>query len=276
MRKALGFIGLIFLAGCSRGDQESRARQEAGSPASDTAADRNGVPGITPTAAPGVAFNYRYAFRLPADRIAGVQEEHALACEKLGLARCRITGMSFHRTSDRDVEARLDFKLDPAIARAFGKQGNDTVARADGLLAEAEITGEDAGGAIAAATRDEARQDDELKKIEAQLARAGLGSAERAQLQAQAQQIRESLRASQADKSEKQDSLAKTPLTFAYQSGDMAPGVRRALTDGFGNVVDALEWMLLAAITLLPWALLGLLVWRLIRRFRPAPVIPAG
>jgi hypothetical protein len=276
MRKALGFIGLVLLAGCGRGEQQSAARQDASSTAGEAAADRNAAPGITPTAAPGVAFNYHYAFRLPAERIAGVQEEHALACEKLGLARCRITGMSFRRTSDSEVEARLDLKLDPAIARNFGKQGSDIVTRADGLLAEAEINGEDAGGAIAAASRDEAQQNDELKKIEAQLARPGLGSAERAQLQTEARQIRESIRASQAGKSEKQESLAKTPMTFAYQSGDMAPGVRRALTNGFGNVVDALEWMLLAAITLLPWVLLGLLIWRLIRRFRPKPATQAG
>jgi hypothetical protein len=276
MRKALGFIGLVVLAGCGRGDQESGARQDASAPASEAAADRNAAPGITPTAAPGVAFNYHYAFRLPADRIAGVQEEHASACEKLGLARCRITGMSFHRTSDRDVEARLDFKLDPAIARAFGKQGGEIVTRADGLLAEAEITGEDAGGAIAAANRDEAQLADALKKIEAQLARPGLGSAERAQLQTQAQQIRESIRASQAGKSDKQESLAKTPMSFAYQSGDMAPGVRRALANGFDNVVGASEWLLLVAISLLPWALLGLLIWWLIRRFRPKPATQAG
>ncbi|MEA3004295.1 MAG: hypothetical protein QOH81_3083 [Sphingomonadales bacterium] len=276
MRKALGFIGLVLLAGCGRGEQQSGARQDASSTAGEAAADRNVVPGITPTAAPGVAFNYHYAFRLSADRIAGVQEEHALACEKLGLARCRITGMSFRRTSDSDVEARLDLKLDPAIARNFGKQGSDIVTRADGLLAEAEINGEDAGGAIATANRDEAQQNDELKKIEAQLARPGLGSAERAQLQTEAQQIRESIRASQAGKSEKQESLAKTPMTFSYQSGDMAPGVRRALTNGFGNLVDALEWMLLAAITLLPWVLLGLLSWWLIRRFRPKPATQEG
>src|SRR4051812_2612282 len=52
-------------------------------------------PDIAPRAAPGVAFNYRYAFRLPPKRIAQVQEEHAQACEKLGVARCRITGMLY-------------------------------------------------------------------------------------------------------------------------------------------------------------------------------------
>src|SRR5438045_5771082 len=124
MRKAFGFIGLVLLAGCSRADRadQDNARQQSSPPSIMADESSRDAPGITPTAAPGVAFNYRYAFRLPAERIAGVQEEHAQACEKLGIARCRITGMSFRRTSDREVEARLDFKLDPAIARNFGQQ----------------------------------------------------------------------------------------------------------------------------------------------------------
>jgi hypothetical protein len=274
MRKAFGFTCLALLAACSRSPDRGDTGDRSRSPQADErAADSAAAPGITPSAAPGVAFNYRYAFRLPAAQISGVQEAHAQACEKLGLARCRITGMSFRRTSDDDIEARLDFKLDPAIARAFGKQGIDVVTHADGLLAEAEITGEDAGSAIQAAGRDEAQQADDLKKIEAQLARTGLGSAERAQLQAQAQQIRDSIHAIQAGKADKQESLARTPMTFAYQSGDMAPGVRRSLSNGYDNLVGGLEWMLLAAITLLPWAVLALLIWLAIRRFtrRPTP-----
>lgn len=271
MRRQLAVVGLVLLAGCSRSDRNGGRQPQA-----DTAAaDQSAGPSVTPTAAPGVAFNYRYSFRLPADRIIGVQEEHALACEKLGIARCRVTGMNFRRTGDNDVEAQLDLKLDPAIARGFGKQGIDTVTRADGLLAEAEIKGEDAGSAIETANRNEDQQAGQLRRIEAQLARPGLGAAERAQLQAEAQQIREAIGASQAGKAEKQDSLARTPMTFAYESGDMAPGVRRSLRNGVSNLVDGLEWMLMAAITLAPWALLALLIWWLTRRYRPK-AIPAG
>ncbi|HEY1604075.1 MAG TPA: hypothetical protein VGF77_00585 [Allosphingosinicella sp.] len=263
MRKTLSLAGLILLAACSRADQNG-GRQEA-----DASAANNAAPGVAPTAAPGVAFNYHYAFRLPAERIAAVQEEHAQACEKLGVAHCRITGMTFRRGSDEDVQAELGFKLDPALARAFGKQGIDAVAHADGLLSEAEISGEDAGGAIAAAGRDAAQQGDALKKIEAQLARTDIGADERTQLQSQAQQAREALQASETTRTEKEASLATTPMTFSYQAGDMAPGFRRSLSEGLGNVLAALEWMLLGLITLAPWALLALLIWGLIRRFWP-------
>jgi hypothetical protein len=272
MRKAFG-LGLILLAaGCgqapNRGGESVTATRSGGNAAAE--ADL-AAPGVAPTAAPGVAFNYKYDFRLPAERIAGIQEEHALACEKLGLSRCRITGMYYHLTGDRDIEARLDFKLDPAIARAFGKQGIDAVNHADGLLVESEITGEEEQSAIDAARRDEADSGERLKKIEAQLARSDLRSAERAELQSQAQQLRDAMAGSRSVRTEKQALLATTPMSFSYQSGDMAPGVRRSLTQGFDNLVGALEWMLLALITLAPWLVVAILVWLAWRRFRPRP-----
>ncbi|MEA3032404.1 MAG: hypothetical protein QOH86_420 [Sphingomonadales bacterium] len=272
MRKAFG-LGLILLAGAC-GQAPNRGGESASSDrsASNAAADADlAAPGIAPTAAPGVAFNYKYAFRLPAERIAGVQEQHAQACEKLGLARCRITGMYYHLTGDRDIEARLDFKLDPAIARTFGKQGIDVVNHADGLLVESEITGEEEQGAIDAARRGETDAGERLRQIEAQLARKDLRSPERAELQSQAQQLRDSMAANRATRTEKEAMLATTPMSFSYQSGDMAPGVRRSLSQGFDNLLGALEWMLLALITLAPWIAVALLVWLGWRRFRPRP-----
>ncbi|MBV9932415.1 MAG: hypothetical protein JO013_15930 [Alphaproteobacteria bacterium] len=271
MRKALVPVLVLLAAGCSgRSDHDGgRDRGGGGGSAENSAsADAASAPaGIAPTAAPGVAFNYKYAFRLPAERISAVQEEHAQACEKLGLARCRITGMYYHLTGDHDVEARLDFKLDPAIARAFGKEGIAAVAHADGRLVTSEISGTDAGAVIERVNRSQADQAEALRKIEAQLARPGLPGRERAELQNQAQQIREAMAAGKAEKSEKQESLARTPMTFAYESGDMAPGVRRSLSDGFANLVGALEWMLLALITVLPWLVVAGVAWLGWRRF---------
>jgi hypothetical protein len=273
MRKAFGLALVLAAAACSGAPDRGRGGGGSGGEADRASADeRAAAPaGIAPTAAPGVAFNYKYAFRLPAERISAVQEQHAQACEKLGLARCRITGMYYHLTGDRNVEARLDFKVDPTIARAFGKEGIAAVAHADGLLVTSDITGTDAGSAINAVDRDQAQQAEALKKIEAQLAQAGLKAPERVELQRQAQQLREAMAAGKAEKADKQESLAKTPMSFAYEAGDMAPGVRRSLSDGVGNVVAALEWMLLTLLTLLPWALVAGLVWWGWRRFGPRP-----
>jgi hypothetical protein len=279
MRKALVPVLVLLAAGCSKGPDHDPGRERGGGSSAENSASADvaaaAAPGgIAPTAAPGVAFNYKYAFRLTAERISAVQEEHAQACEKLGLARCRITGMYYHLTGERDVEARLDFKLDPAIARAFGKEGIAAVTHADGRLVTSEISGTDAGAVLTQVNRGQADREEALRKIEAQLAKPGLGGRERAELQSQAQQIREAMAAGRAEKAEKEESLAKTPMSFSYESGDMAPGVRRSLSDGFANLLAALEWMLLALITLLPWLLVAGLAWLGWRRFgrRAAPL----
>ena len=126
---------VVALAACSPSQDSEPAREpsSADQPAMDSAdfeasessADLRSsrapaAPGIVPTAAPGVAFNYRYGFRLPAQHIAAVQRQHAAACEKLGIDRCRITGMHYRLVNDRDIEGMLAFKLDPMIARKFG------------------------------------------------------------------------------------------------------------------------------------------------------------
>jgi hypothetical protein len=230
-------------------------------------------PGISPTAAPGVAFNYRYAFRLAGARVAAVQEQHAAACEKLGPDRCRITGMRYRLMGEDDVEAMLAFKLDPAIARQFGKSGIDLVTRSEGMLVDSEISGEDAGSEIAAATRSEAQLTEELQRIEAQLARAGLRAPERAELQMQADRLRESIRGTRANRADRQESLAKTPVVFQYGSGDLVPGfddrspIAAALERASDNFVSGVGILLVLGLTLLPWGLLALLLLWLYRRF---------
>ena len=250
-------------------------------PGESRSAERATAPGISVTAAPGVAFNYRYGFSLPAKRVAEVQEKHAQLCEKIGIAQCRITGMLYRRVNDEDIEAMLAFKLDPTIARQFGKDGIAVVDQAQGMLVEAQITGEDAGGKIEAATRSQAQLEEELRRVEAQLARTGLRSAERAELQIRAGQLRDQIRATQAGKRQQEESLARTPVVFRYGAGEYAPGfedaspIPTAFERAGENLVAGLAALVVIVITLLPWVaigLIGFLAWRRLRRrfARPA------
>jgi hypothetical protein len=261
MRKALALPLILLAASCGQADQRDP------SPTGDVAADSDAssAPGVNPTAAPGVAFNYRYGFRLPAARIEAVQDQHAAACEKLGLDRCRITGMSFERNGDDDVTAQLAFKIDPAAARGFGKQGIDAVTRAEGLLVNANVTGEDVGSEIAVGERSQAQLADELKRVEQQLARPGLGSTERAELQQQAQSLRTNLRAGQATQTERRETLARTPVVFDYRSGDTRGPIAGALVRAGDNFIGAATVLLVVLVTLLPFALAALLGWLLWR-----------
>ena len=298
MRKAL-IIATIALASCGQGgDQEVRQEsqdlktfdvQESPPPTADASmpppptasagsASTPRPPGIAPTAAPGVAFNYQYAFRLPAIAIGPVQEQHAQACEKLGTDRCRIAGMRYTMVEDDEIEAQLLLKLDPAIARAYGRQGIEAVERAEGLLTHAEITGTDVGSEIAQGNRTGAQLREELQRIEQQLARSGLGSSERATLQNQAQLLREQLRANEASQGDRREMLARTPVTFSYRSGDTAGPLARALEQSGDNLVGGLAMLLIVLITLLPWAaiilVIGLGIRWLRRRFMPDTVHP--
>ncbi|MET1113110.1 MAG: DUF4349 domain-containing protein [Allosphingosinicella sp.] len=222
-------------------------------------------PGVAPTAAPGVAFNYRYAFRLPAENIGRVQEEHAQACEKLGVEHCRIIAMNYRDDGDRHVEAQLAFKLDPALARHFGREGIGAVTKAQGELLQAAITGTDVGSEIAAATRVQAQQADEMRRIEQQLARPGLSSAERVELQQQLQTLRESIRVGQSEQTGRRQMLANTPVTFDYRAGKTGSRLERGIADALDNFAGAAITALIVLVTLLPWIVLLLLLWLLWR-----------
>jgi hypothetical protein len=278
MRAFLPLSILLLASACGQESRQPSTRTDS-MPASNSAdasvEEEAGPPGIGVTAAPGVAFNYRYNFRLPADRVGQVQEQHAAACEKLGVDRCRITGMVYRLINDRDREGMLAFKLDPAIARQFGKDGIEAVTRAEGMLTESEITGEDAGSEIAAATRTVGQLEEDLRNVEEQLARAGPRSSDRAELQAQAAQLREAIRSTRTIKAERQESLARTPVVFRYGSGDLAPGsdrgsqVGKALRQSGDNLANAFAVMIVVLIFLAPWLLLAALAWwvlRLVRR----------
>ena len=242
------------------------------------ASRRAAGPNVGPTAAPGVAFNYRYAFRLAAPRVAEVQEQHAQLCERLTVARCRITGLRYRVVNDRDIEAMLAFKLDPAIARRFGRAGVEAVNQAEGRLVESMITGEDVGTGIRNAGRSIAQLTEELRRIEARLA-GRLSADERSRLEIEAQQLRQSIRATEADREEQAESLATTPMVFNYGSGDLVPGFDgdmtfgKALSRSLDNLAELGLGAMIVAITLAPWILLVLLLWwaavRIRRRWFP-------
>lgn len=281
MRKAICLSLLLATAACGQGggaDESSGPAmreetttmdvEEAMPPsASDTRAASRAPrpPGVAPTAAPGVAFNYRYAFRMPAENIGRVQEEHAQACEKLGVEHCRITAMNYRDDGDRHVEAQLAFKLDPALARHFGRDGISAVTKAQGELLQAAITGTDVGSEIAAATRVQAQQADEVRRIEQQLARPGLSSGERVELQQQLQTLRDSIRAGQSEQTGRRELLANTPVTFDYRAGKTGSRLERAVADAADNFAGAGITVLIVLVTLLPWLALLLLLWLLWR-----------
>lgn len=268
MRRSLPVLVLLLAtaAACSKSNSDRSApdtqaqssnppaRMEApDSAAAGARASHDGGPNVGVTAAPGVAFNYNYQFSLAPTRIVEVQEQHAQACERLTIARCRITGMYYRVNNAHDVEATLAFKLDPAIARQFGREGVAAVTGAEGSLIESEITGTDVGAQIHAANRSIAEMQGDLQRIEAQLRAPNLDLDEKARLEDQAQQLREAIRAGSAQREEVQQTLATTPMVFRYASGD--PTLGQSLQDTGDTFLSSAAVLLRVLIALLPWAL---------------------
>ena len=268
MRKALAGLLLISVAACGSQQEERKSEdlktfnvEERGSATTDMAAPEAAPgapprpPEVSPTAAPGVAFDYRYAFRLPPERIGTVQEQHALACEKLGPDRCRITGMTYEQDDEEDVSAQLLLKLDPQLARRFGREAGDAVTKADGLIAAVEISGEDVGSAIESDQQNQAQVQESLRRIEGELAQKGRSGTERAELQRQAQELRRTTRMNEQTIGERRKQLATTPMAFRYTAGEtddsLGGDVRQALS-AFG---DGARIVLIALLYLLPWML---------------------
>lgn len=280
----------LATAGCGRAPEDNRGStteqtvprmQGESSTAQDSAAEALEAPaGVAVTAAPGVAFNYHYAFSLPAERISAAQEEHAGACEKLGIARCRITGLRYQLVGEGRVVAMLAFKLDPSLARQFGKEGIAAIQKAEGTLVDAEITGTDAGAEINRIAAGRARAQEELARIDRELARPGLSASERTELQQQRAEIAQRIEAGKTATSEQRESLANTPMVFDYRSGRAVRGFDAGapLTSSLDLLAASAQATLafvLGAIAVLGPPLLvllaGLLGWRWIRpRFRPA------
>jgi hypothetical protein len=292
MRRSLALVALLAAtASCGRQqpDQSGSDQRAPSAPLTSYDADSSSAqeraaagPNVSPTAAPGVAFNYRYAFRLPAQRVAEVQEQHAAACEALGIDRCRITGMHYEVLNERDIRGRLNLALDPAIARRVGREGVAAVLRAEGSLVESEISGTDVGTGIRRAGQNIEQMGEQLRRIEARLAAGGVRPDERSRLQSEAEQLRAAIRAAQAHRQDAQESLATTPMAFVYGSGDLVPGsdgrrpIGTVLRDAGENFLGGATILLIILVTLAPWALLALFAWLLVRWFRRRYVRPAA
>ena len=262
-------LAVVALAGCSKKDSEI-ASPEAGK-AGFSDASATSAPDIGPSAAPGVAFNYKYDFQLGDEAISGVQEAHAAACERLGLAQCRIVGLDYSVGDNETVSASLDVKLAPEIARTFGKDATGAVTKAGGRLSHTEFTGEDTEPTTAAATTTKAEVEQRIADIQKRLAIAGAKDAERAQLQAQLDALRQQESGARATIAVDHAKLASTPMSFHYYGKGGISGFagRNPVADAGRSFVDSVVAMVTLVLQFLayvvPWLLmLALLVmlWR--------------
>ena len=268
-------VPTLLLAACQQADEGTTQTEalnvEQEMPAADIAVEESAdasamkAPGIPASAAPNLAFDYRYAFKLPDAKIGAVQEEHAEACEVLGSARCQIVDYKYNQADENDVEAMLAFKLDPAIARKFGRDAIASVEKAEGVLADGNVTGNNVGGAIEDSQGRSAVLQAQIERLQLRL-KAKLPAKERASLQDRVEEIRRELDNEGEGRRQGEVKLAMTPVQFTYTSDGGVPGFGK--DNPFASAFDVsatsfatmISFVLMVAGALAPWALLLFLI----------------
>lgn len=272
----MGFLA----ASCSQREERTSEDLKTFDVSADSSAGESApaAPGIVPTAAPGVAFSYRYGFRLPDANISAAQEAHAAACEKLGLTKCRITGMTYQLDERDRVDATLALSIDPLQARSFGKEAITVVEQQDGRLRYAEITGEDQNPALDEAARRQGDANKTISQLEADLAKAK-GENERVQIREQIRQLRAEIQAAQASAVDSEAKIQRTPMTFNYAGGGASGrgfAGENPAQEAWYLFVDSLATMVSVALKLLavalPWLVLIAALIALARSRLTAPL----
>lgn len=224
-------------------------------------------------AAPQIAYSYTYAFRVPGDRLAAVQERHLELCHQLGPQRCSLGQMRRDASSGDYVQATLTLQVAAPIARQFGQRLVATAAEAGADTVDQGVSGEDLSKQIVDAEA-RIRTREVLVRRLTQILETRSGNiqqaveAERAVTQAQ-----EELEAARAWLAEMRGRVAMSTFTISYNSGAPLAGglsepVRGAAAEVGGIVGKSLAAMIILLGTLLPWALLALLVWVAVRTAR--------
>jgi hypothetical protein len=280
-KKLLAGAMALALVGC--GEKQADESAAPSSPTADAAAESiddtapaarstdEEVPGVSISSAPGVAFDYSYSFKLDDGLISKVQQEHAEACEILGTARCRIVDVRYQLNDEKRVEAQTQFALDPGIARRFGADAIASVEKAEGVLADASVAGEDVGSQIAASQVRSAGAAAEVERLEARLKAGGLDKSERAEILSQISSLKGELSDQRASRKAGEARIATTSVVFNYVGSGGLPGIghKNPFADAGETLMfsggTALSFVLTLGAAVLPWALLvGLLVlvWR--------------
>lgn len=262
----VGFAAALLVASCS---QQGPAfdPEEVAQDSSELAR----APDISPTAAPGVAFRYDYDFRLADERIDDVQEAHAARCESLGVDRCRITGLRYSVNAQDQVYGMLQVKLDPTIAREFGKVAVAGVDQAGGRLINAEFTGEDEGSNIRRSTTRRNEIEQRIADIERRLDELPADADERIQLQQQLDSLRNEASTIRSTIAASEERLELTPMTLNYYGKGGVPGFggRNPVEDAWRGFVGSGATMITVLLyvvgVLLPWAILLLLIVMMVR-----------
>lgn len=257
MRFVFAMALALLLAGCADGPPPPHADQGAassGDPATDNYARLAGE-----------QFDYRYAFRIPGNRVKAVLDSHSQGCVRLGPARCRILDQRY-ALIDGKASAYLTYRIDPAIARQFGDNAAAVVNSANGTLLESSIAGFD----NTTAARENAlvaRLRQQLANAQAQRAAAPADSPQRQFLQDRVARLQLTLSTIAEVEAGEGGTLATTPVLISYSASGTGTAIGNGATfeDAWTTFSASIAGMAQALAGPLPFILLLVLGALLLR-----------
>jgi len=247
MRVLAALVAVLLLAGCDTGGAPG-GQPKAGGLTSAS----EGVDGFAST---NSGFDYRYAYRLPGDKLKAVLQSNADACDRLAPARCRILAMRYRVDESNQIRAVLTLKIDPAIARNYGEAVTTAVTGSGGVLVDTEVTGADSTTA--------ARSVALVNRLRDQLKSANNAAVTDPSAKLRAQRIQSALDTITEVEASQGQSLATAPVLITYESSNAFTGLGSADAN-FRNAGSSLEnsvarlLVVLAAVG--PWLILLLLL----------------
>lgn len=252
MRFIAAAAALMLLAGCDNKPVDAPARDGLG--ASSSAVDD--------FASTGSGYDYRYAFRLPGDKLKAVLQSNADACEnKIGVAHCRILALRYRVDDGNGIKAVLTIKIDPAIARGFGEAVTKSVTDSRGVLVDTEVSGSD--------STNSARSLALVNRLHQQLTSAQAQAATDPNAKARADRLQSTLDTIAEVEAGQGQSLATAPVLITYESSNALTGLGSADAN-FSNAGTTLENSVARLVNVLaavgPWllvliALVAILRW---------------
>lgn len=270
----------LALAGCGKADQsaESGAPQQAAAKPQAAIGGAGGGDNIaTKVVVPQIAYTYSLGFDVPGDALAAIQDRHIALCDGLGPARCHVLVMERSSGADGGGPGTLKLVVRADLARGFEKSLGAVAAKDGGEQVDSSIAAEDLSKQIVdTEARLRAKQALAARLMELLRTRTGpvadLVAAERA-----VAEVQEEIDAAASWLAEARGRVSMSTIDVTYRpvggagGGFIAPLERsfETMSSVFGN---SLALLIRLVAGLLPWAVVGLVVFLIVRRVRAAHI----
>jgi hypothetical protein len=234
------------------------------------------TPAVT---SPQIAYTYSFAFELPADAVATLQQRHLDACLKAGPTQCEVVSSSLERASDTAAFAQLTLRMAPARVAAFRAALPGEADALDGRLRSSNVSSEDLTRMIVDTTARIDAQTTLRNRLQALIADRPGRLGDLLEIERELARVQQELDSARSQMAVMRQRVDLSVVSLQYTSEPISVGdttfepLKLALTGFLGLAATSLASMIQFVAVALPWLLLvGGAVWALLawRRRRQA------